>query len=607
MRPLALFLLLAACVYPRKPAGDERPLSSQPERDGTVAVRTIDGHRVEIDRRRQVLSVELSDKEESDRRDGKEELLTAFLPTFGVSASALAAKAKQFDDGLYAAVDLAAQSGAGAFSGKGALLSSLAAGLRSAEPGEATVTIFSAAKLGGIELDLPGRAQGAVEQRIGAFRADERISKPLAFYTWSPRLAAIFQQDRMLQQPTKDAAGVEAIARLIHADGRLRAAYQGYLDLTARLTNPRSSVASRDLGEDLRETLRALDDGHFLMPAAGMSFFPPSRSHEADLVKQLYGTGPIPEGFSLIDELIRRIRSGSLNLAPREDSGWYDHQTWALESLVIPERMPEAAHLRLGGRYRGYLLDLFRAILALTRETHVKQLESPGVGAAPPGRTIVIDIAPELSAEPLPTYYRRRALSYAFVRTVVAKTFGAEALRQMHRLTAAGPVAANLDEELRSMETIFLGAYATVSGELGMAPEPSPELGTGSPGGDSAAFEEWASSLYQDPDLGQDIRMMVPLFFDKLRGKTKVLAVLGWATRQAQIGFATPPSAVVLDLGSAKQADVRFHFRSRTMQLAYPVSVEIYVDRILDRDEFRKLCEEHRTQAKILQALQSKS
>jgi hypothetical protein len=43
------------------------------------------------------------------------------------------------------------------------------------------------------------------------------------------------------------------------------------------------------------------------------------------------------------------------------------------------------------------------------------------------------------------------------------------------------------------------------------------------------------------------------------------------------------------------------------MQLAYPVSVEIYVDRILDRDEFRKLCEEHRTQAKILQALQSKS
>ena len=43
-----------------------------------------------------------------------------------VSASVLAQKAKQFDDGLYAAVDLAAQSGAGKFPGKAEMLGRLA-------------------------------------------------------------------------------------------------------------------------------------------------------------------------------------------------------------------------------------------------------------------------------------------------------------------------------------------------------------------------------------------------------------------------------------------------------------------------------------------------
>ena len=64
-------------------------------------------------------------------------------------------------------------------------------------------------------------------------------------------------------------------------------------------------------------------------------------------------------------------------LEPRSDgnSGWYDFQTWALEPLVLPDKMPEASRLRMNDRYRDQLDDLFKSILALTRETHVKQLE----------------------------------------------------------------------------------------------------------------------------------------------------------------------------------------------------------------------------------------
>jgi hypothetical protein len=54
--------------------------------------------------------------------------------------------------------------------------------------------------------------------------------------------------------------------------------------------------------------------------------------------------------------------------------------------LVIPEKMPEAPRLDLDASYRRQLLELFKGILALTRETHIKQLEIPAVGAAAPRR-----------------------------------------------------------------------------------------------------------------------------------------------------------------------------------------------------------------------------
>ena len=142
-------------------------------------------------------------------------------------------------------------------------------------------------------------------------------------------------------------------------------------------------------------------------------------------MKKLYGDGPIPEGFSLIDEMTKRIQAGELKLLPTADSGWYDYQTWALEPLVIPEKMPEAEHLALDVTYRKQLLELFKGILALTRETHIKQLElPPNRMILPPGAEVVIDIYPELSAEPLATYYFRRAWSYYFIRTVLTGTFG---------------------------------------------------------------------------------------------------------------------------------------------------------------------------------------
>jgi hypothetical protein len=288
--------------------------------------------------------------------------------------------------------------------------------------------------------------------------------------------------------------------------------------------------------------------------------------------------------------MIRGIRSRTIDLTPTAASGWYDYQTWALEPFVIPTRMPESARLEMDASYRKHLLENFKALLALTRETHIKQLEIPMVGAAlgPMGVTI----RPELGAEPLPTYYFRRALSYRFIRTVLEKTFGAETLKSMHRQTATGPLPRHLDEELREIESLFSGAHVTVRRQLGLAHPADAEAER-----DGARFLDWACQLDLDEDLARDPRMMVPLFYDVGRAKTKVWVVLGWASRPLSVNFASPPQWGVRE---SSDSQVYVNFEGVEHRLAYLVSAEVYVDRILDRDEFRFHCDAYVTRSAIL-------
>ena len=142
------------------------------------------------------------------------------------------------------------------------------------------------------------------------------------------------------------------------------------------------------------------------------------------------------------------MRSGEISLKPGGRSGWYDHQTWSLEPLLVPDRMPEAARLELGKRYRKHLEDLFRGALALARETHAKQAGGGRGGYG--GATPASDLGPprpdrRAAAQPL---YARRAAGYRFVRSVLEEAFGADALDGMHRLTPEGASTAGLAEEL---------------------------------------------------------------------------------------------------------------------------------------------------------------
>lgn len=575
--------------------------------DGVIRTVEADGFRVRVDPRSQVLRLSIPEERgwaHDDQRGSTEaEILPTLPPHAGqfVSAAVLAEKAKQFDDGLYAAVEFAAQKGVGAFAGKAYLLKSLAERLAPGSPspsaGGAVVTILAAARLGQIPLILPPALEAQVQERMRAFVDDALRSRPIGFYTWSRSLEAIFQQDRMLQTELQRSEEIASVLAALRADAKLAQTYTRYLRLVERLTNPLAQP-------DLRPLVTALDAA---APEKGVWFFPPSVAHETELVKRLYGDRPIPDGFDLMNELIRAVRNGAINLTPTDASGWYDHQTWALEPLLIPDRMPEAARLRFDATYERALEELFKGILARTRETHVKQLEIPSVGAAAPGREpVVITVRPALTVEPLAAHYLRRAMAYRFVRDVLAEAFGADGVNALRRWTPVGPLdAPGLGDELVHLERLFVGAYVLSCRQIGCdAPLPK-VLSDVDPAAAVDAFSAWAASLAADADLKCDGRMMVPVFFDLQRQKTKVWVFLGWSARRLSVEFDAPPRTETLDAdGKPAPPDaVRVRFDGEHYGSHYPVMAEVYVTKILNRKEFAAHCDQYKTRGEILKNL----
>ena len=553
------------------------------------------GWRVTLDRAPQVLRLDVPERVAWANEAGRREepvLPTLPLPSAGplfVSAAALGVKAKQFDDGLYAAVELATRSGAGNLLGRGWLLETLRRALVRVKASDRGAAVVCAARdygQGRHGDPLPDALRAAVVREKAAFVRDPLRSKPLGFYTWSPVLGRIFRQDRMLQTGLTSPDELTSVAAALRADPNALATYRRMLRLAARLTNP---LVHPDVLQPPTERAPSRRTPYSILPA--------SRSHEVELAERLWALG-VPEGANLFDELIPRVRDGSLSLAPRENSGWYDHQTWALEPLLLPEAQPEAERLAFTQGYKDHLEELFKGLLALTRETHVKQVHMGLCGAcAPPPQ---IHVGPALSVEPLATHYRRRADAYRFVRDVLEEAFGSSTLRTLHRLTRDGPVGVDLDSELDLMTRLFDGAAETALQEIG-----SSQAGTSAQTeADRAVFRTWRALAATDPDVAQDCRMMVPVFHDLERRKTKVWVFLGWRTAPLGISYDVQPRVVSwerLEGASEQRPEVRFSGQSA--EVAYPVVAEVYVSRLLDRSALRAHCDRHKTRSAILAAL----
>jgi hypothetical protein len=522
-----------------------------------------------------------------------------FLP----SANLLDGAAKQFDDGLYAAVDLACYRGE--LGSAPAVPDVMRAIFDKQLPQSPARPLLAAAlELAGRKLPLEPDEERAKQKLLAAFEANEPRSKPIGFYDWTPELARVWRFYRFLQEESDDAhlAPCRAVAAALAADPELLARYRAVNAFYGRLTNPLICL-SADALIGTADDLGALAKRHGVRHPA-VAVLPPSTSRETELFDDLFPTG-LPAGVDLMATLIHRIRSGEVDLKPGEKDGWYQHQVYALETLLLPTRGQERDKLLLTASYKQRLVEAFKALITKRRETHVRQLkttEKAEILGPPPlehGQ-----VRPRLRIEPCPTFYLRTARAYAFVQNLLLATAGKERLAALHGLKQGGTREASLTDELEAVRLRFYGFYLIACEDIGMKPqllagEPLDQIAA------QAAALEWLKGLERDPDLACDTRVAVPIYIDLGTGKTRLWATLGVRLARLDAEYPRPPRVRPKGQGGPWKA-------VETYQLApsqYVIPVDEFAEielpglRTLTRQELRAACDRYQTKEEIVKAL----
>jgi hypothetical protein len=179
---------------------------------------------------------------------------------------------------------------------------------------------------------------------------------------------------------------------------------------------------------------------------------------------------------------------------------------------------------------------------------------------------------------------------------------GGDVLLSRNRLTPRGETGGPLLDELIAMEQLFTGAWAIVLDELGMAADVG-EAGGRCVMAAKAAARSWAASHRNDPDLGEDVRMMVPLFEDIEREEFHVLAVVVFERRNLRVSFVERPGVAVHDR-RGRVVEPYIDWSDATYPLARPLTITCRVKRLLDRSRFRAICDRAETVAEIRSALE---
>ena len=504
------------------------------------------------------------------------------------SVNLIDGKAKQFDDGLYAALDQAYYQGHGAAM-KSHLKLVRAIYEKVAKGSPAADYLGAGLVLAKEPIEASAKSRSSAE----SFASKEIFSKPIGVYTWTPTLSNLFRVLRFYAQPILDPAISREIARVLAEDEALRADYEKAIGFTDKLSNPLVGASPASLIE--KPDLAA---------GARISLFPPSSSREGDLFNKLFPRG-VPENVDLMRELITSIRTGKEDLKPRKDGGWYDYQVYALETLLLPEKGAEASKLLLTKLYKKRMLEAFKALITKRREIHVRQLEVPGAKAEP-----VRDleyVQPRLRVEPNPTYYLRTARSYAFLANFLESTLGESTLKSIHGLREDGPRELDLHAELRMMRNLFYGLHLLSTEDIGLVPA----LFEGE-AVDRAACEkiatDWLTSRDKDPDLSADTRVSVPIFYDQRKNVTRLWMTVGVRLAKLDTRYVRAPRARPED-GSKDWAVVADH-KLIANEYVIPVDelaeVEIRGGRVLNRADLRAICDAMKTKAKIVEAIKKR-
>ena len=492
---------------------------------------------------------------------------------------------KQMDDTIYAGVELALHEGLeDTLEPKREVLTGALDYLlenRNEGRDEAACWVGAALRLGGGEGSVPTDLETCVQSHIDDFLTNLAESKPIGFYTWSEDLQEVWKQDRFLQAflPTDTAC---FLAEAIAADDVRQQRYIQLINLYSRLTNPLHSSLVEMLPVASEAACLDLDSAAFLSS---------SRTPEVTLFNALYPDG-VPDGANLMEELVDAIRNGTVDLTPGDDDGWYAHQLYALETLLVTDESEERGKVAFMARYKKRLREAFETMLTQHRETHVKQADR-SVGTSAPAAPFT----PHFRLEPLATVYVRHARSYVFLEHALDEVMGEDFLDQAVAVSEDGPGSATLRDTIRAARGRFFGLYLVACQDIGL----KPTLSTPGDPDESewktlaAEADSWLLGLSFDPMASQDARVIVPIALLP-SGRWQYWAVIG--VRSTLAGYSYIQGDDVSPPSPEDQARV---WLPTEQFLEVASSAEP-----LSRDEFRSLCDQHKTAEAIQAALEAR-
>ncbi len=517
-------------------------------------------------------------------------------------------KGKFFDDGLVAALELALEDGVdGVFVGTRRWLASMCSALlerrgsapEGRAPGarEALQFLATAAVLGGHplrDLGLDRRTSRAAMEAARRFTQHDRwMSTPMSFYTWRPELARIFQRTRWLMRPFDGAkpaqrAALEALGEVLRARPDLADGLAFLVSLQAALTNP-----SRE--PSLLELLARPQPVH----GGKIHLLPFARSPEVDFLLRADRQGR--KAGEAMQAFLEEVQTGRLSLAPKEDSGWYDHRLYALEAL-LRFGSAEERKLRVDTRYRQRLEAAFATLLTQARETQAIRLSiASGPLASKEVLKVRLEVGPALALEPLPTYYERLHRAYQFLAGEVLGARLASSWRGLTHVQPGRGGRVSLGTRLDETRELFLGLHLLSLKNLGLPPpDPLPSESVAA----LKRAEDWLAAWHADPEMRGDVRVITPLFATPER-KLLCWAVLGIRNLELSVAYEQKPSVKLLTDVKA-ELDIRVDHRVERLTVSVPVFAEVRLPHLhpLSRQSFRRVCDRHRTREAIVAALE---
>jgi hypothetical protein len=546
-------------------------------------------------------------------------------------------KAKVFDDALYAAIEEYVQNVASVLGGgKRVFLRNVLNELIKVDDGslgytQAQAYIATGLSLGGEKLPPLSEKTSALQQELeNDFLSSPIRSKPIGFYAEDEELKHIFLQDRFYQTCLSPEAAI-AIARSLNRNPNLRTQYQALLLLYSHLTNP----ASRFSVNDVAEYADFFDDPAFLIeqmlqsnkwevlkergagrepPVPCIQFLPHSTSKENQLFAKVYNySSELPE-HNVMNQLIKAIRADEIDLTPTENSGWYDYQIYALETLLAPEKGQEGEKLLLTKAYKEKLIEAFKTILTKKRELHVKQVElvvTLGISLGPS----YFRISPDLNLEPMATYYLRTARSYRFIVNVL-ELFLSEASLQEISLKSGEP----LQIAAEKMSKLYYGLYLKVCEDIGMKPAfLADEMSSTQIQEAKEEAAQWLADYAKDLCYEKDVRYIVPVLANLNRTKVRYWMTIGVKVLKVKAEYIKRPLIQILDLESDriiqeiptnKETGLisGTHLQYKFTPEEYYLPVEVFAEatgpaKPLTRDEFRRLCHKCRNEKEVIHAI----